>query len=222
MTFLKGTSCELRVLEKSDHEIQTWTRAVNAGLTTQHLITGSRPMKAYDVKAYWDAEEKAGSTIFGVWTLETELGVICAKCSRQWAVDLGGAAGRIVKCPGCNTEKTIYVHSDSSIPRFIGTCGLHSFRDIYHSYEARFLIFDPDAVGKGIGKEACKMLVSYAFMRLNAHRVWLGVSEDNTRALKCYIDCGFKYEGRLREELYYDGKYHDALRFAILKDEHEA
>ena len=177
MTFLKGDKCELRVLEKSEHEVQTWTKAVNAGLTTHHLITGSKPMKAYDVKAYWDQEEKAGSIIFGIWE-----------------------------------QRDV----------FIGTCGLHSFRDIYHSYEARFLIFDPDAIGKGIGKEACRMLVKYAFDRLNANRVWLGVSEDNIRALKCYIDCGFKYEGRLVEELYYDGKYHDALRFAILRSEHEA
>src|SRR5688572_11272991 len=35
--------------------------------------------------------------------------------------------------------------------RFVGICGLHGLRDIYHSAELRILIFDKEAVGKGIG-----------------------------------------------------------------------
>lgn len=171
MTFMRGDKCELRVLEDRDAEI--FTKAVNAGLTTEHLFTGSIPMRTADYAARWKAEREAGDILFGVWT--------------------EGA--------------------------FVGTCGLHSHRDIYKSWEARFLICDPGAVGKGVGKCAVNLLSQYAFQRLNAHRVWLGVSEDNRRAVKCYLDCGYVFEGRLRDEIFYGGKYHAAIRMSILEDE---
>ncbi len=170
---MKGEHVNLRVLEDADAE--TFTQAVNQGLTTQHLFTGSIPMRTADYNARWEAERKAGDILF--------------------AIESGS---------------------------FIGTCGLHSHRDVYRSWEARFLIFDTDSVGKGLGKEVVRMATAYAFHRLNAHRVWLGVSEDNKRAVKCYLDCGYIFEGRLRDEIYTQGAYHAALRFAILEDEWKA
>jgi RimJ/RimL family protein N-acetyltransferase len=182
MTFMKGQAVELRVLEDADAE--AYTQAVNAGLTTQHLFTGSIPMRTKDYAERWQAERKAGDILFGIWTV----------CS--------------IGCEERDPSK-----------HFIGTCGLHSHRDVYRSWEARFLIFSADAVGKGLGKEVVSLLTSYAFQRLNAHRVWLGVSEDNKRAVKCYIDCGYVYEGRLRDEIFYNGKYHAAIRLSILEGE---
>jgi RimJ/RimL family protein N-acetyltransferase len=101
----------------------------------------------------------------------------------------------------------------------VGVCGIHSRRDIYQSGELRILIFDKDAVGKGIGTEAVKMLVDYGFNRLNLHRIWLGVNADNDRAVKCYLKAGFKEEGRLREDIFYHGKWADAIRMGILRSE---
>ena len=171
MTFIKCQNVELRVLEDCDAEV--FTKAVNQGLTTQHLFTGSIPMRTKDYARRWQQEREAGDILFGVWTQG----------------------------------------------RFIGTCGLHSHRDIYKSWEARFLIFDAHSVGKGLGKQVCRLLTTYAFRRLNAHRVWLGVSEDNKRALKCYLDCGYVFEGRLRDEIFYQGKYHAAIRMSVLEQE---
>lgn len=178
MTFMKGDKVELRVLEDSDAE--AFTKAVNAGLTTQHLFTGSVPMRTADYGKRWADERTAGDVLFAIQTRGVD----------------GFQGGR-----------------------FIGTCGLHSHRDIYRSWESRFLIFDADAVGKGLGREAVQLLTAYAFRRLNARRVWLGVSEDNKRAVKCYLDCGYVFEGRLRDEIFYNGKYHAALRMSVLEDE---
>lgn len=171
MTFIKGDRCDLRVLNEEDAEI--FTQAVNAGLTTEHLFTGSIPMRPADYAARWRSERASGDILF--------------------AIDVES--------------------------HFVGTCGLHSHRDIYKSWECRFLIFDPAAVGKGIGKTVVRLLTEYAFRRLNAHRVWLGVSEANLRAVKCYLDCGFVFEGREREAIFYQGQYHAVLRMAILEDE---
>lgn len=177
MTFMKSAQIELRVLQGSDHEVRTWTNAVMAGLTTQHLFTGSFPMRGIDVKEAWEKERKAGDILFGVWVYTLE----------------GG--------------------------KFIGTCGLHSHREIYRSWEARFLLFDADSVGKGLGKEVVSLLTEYAFQRLNAHRVWLGVSEDNKRAVKCYYDCGFRFEGLHEDAIFYAGRYHATMTMRMLEQE---
>jgi len=43
----------------------------------------------------------------------------------------------------------------------------------------------------------------------------------NERAIKSYEKCGFKKEGILRQEIYIDGKYYDAIIMAMLKEEYE-
>lgn len=191
MTFMKSDQVELRVLEEKDAE--PFTKAVNAGLTTEHLFTGSVPMRTKDYAARWEEERKAGDVLFGVW-------LPAAEC--------------------CEDRE----HPERSVPytrpaTFIGTCGLHSHRDIYKSWEARFLIFDPSAVGQGLGKDVVRLLTDYAFRRLNAHRVWLGVSEDNKRAVKCYLDCGYVFEGRSRDAIYYQGQYFATIQMSVLEDE---
>lgn len=191
---MRGDKCELRVLEMSDYEAETFTKAVNAGLTTEHLFTGSIPMRAVDFKERWKIERDAGDVLFGVWIPK-----------KPEDIDLRAPAYK----PGGDNDYAV----------FVGTCGLHSHRDIYRSWEARWLIFDPEAVGKGIGKETVMMLTRYAFERLNAHRVWLGVNADNKRAIKCYLDCGYKFEGTLRDEIFCYGKYHDAIRMSVLEDD---
>ena len=102
---------------------------------------------------------------------------------------------------------------------FIGICGLHGLRDIYHSAELRILIFDKKFVGNGYGSEAVDLLLDYGFNRLNLHRIWLGVNADNEGAVKCYLKCGFKEEGRLREDIFYHGKYADVIRMGILRND---
>ena len=105
------------------------------------------------------------------------------------------------------------------VTKFIGTCGLHSHREIYRSWELRILIFDVTSVGKGIGTEAVRMLTEYAFNRLNAHRVWLGVNEENTRAYECYRKVGYQVEGILRDEIFCYGRYCNAVRMGLLERE---
>lgn len=102
---------------------------------------------------------------------------------------------------------------------FIGICGLHNIRDVYQSAELRILIFNVEHIGKGVGTEACKLLVDYGFNRLNLHRIWLGVNADNERAVKCYEKVGFTHEGRLREDIFYHGKWADVIRMGILRHE---
>ncbi|MFE6738492.1 GNAT family N-acetyltransferase [Streptomyces tubercidicus] len=75
----------------------------------------------------------------------------------------------------------------------------------------------PDATDRGIGSEATRLLLDYAFERVRLHRVQLEVFDYNPRARRAYEKCGFEVEGRMREALYWDGARHDVLVMAALR-----
>ncbi len=55
-----------------------------------------------------------------------------------------------------------------------------------------FVIVDDTKRGLGCGKQLVSSAVAYAFNELKADKVTLGVFENNTPAIQCYLSCGFK------------------------------
>ena len=53
--------------------------------------------------------------------------------------------------------------------------------------------------GKGMGTEATKLLVDYAFNILDIREVNLGVISENIAAIRVYEKAGFKYENKYRD-----------------------
>ena len=62
-------------------------------------------------------------------------------------------------------------------------------------------------------------MLRFAFEELNLHRVSLTVLDTNERAIACYRKCGFVEEGRLREDWYQEGRYHDLIVMGVLAPE---
>lgn len=77
-------------------------------------------------------------------------------------------------------------------------------------------IYNQSARGKGIGTEAIKLVIKYAFEDLKYHKVYLRVLDINTNAIKCYEKCGFKREGIDREGALINGVYHSDIYMGIL------
>jgi RimJ/RimL family protein N-acetyltransferase len=75
---------------------------------------------------------------------------------------------------------------------------------------------------RGYGREALRLLMAYAFERLHLHRVELEVFAFNPRAQHVYEQLGFRREGVLRDVLFLDGVFHDAIVMSILEDEYRA
>ena len=67
-----------------------------------------------------------------------------------------------------------------------------------------------------------RLLLDYAFRLRNFRKVWLWVHGDNERAIRAYRACGFVEEGRLRDHVYSNGRYVDAVYFGVLRHEWEA
>lgn len=100
----------------------------------------------------------------------------------------------------------------------IGIIGLNSTDFINRQAELYVYIGEEKILGKGLGTDAIKALVKFAFDELNLHRISLVVFSYNNRAIRVYEKIGFKTEGILKESLYKAGKYHDKILMAILND----
>lgn len=82
-------------------------------------------------------------------------------------------------------------------------------------------IFNPEYRNKGIGTEAIRLIMNYAFNELKMHSLQLNVFEDNLRAISVYKKLGFKYTGMRRHTDFVNGKYVKDLLFDILEEEYE-
>jgi RimJ/RimL family protein N-acetyltransferase len=83
-------------------------------------------------------------------------------------------------------------------------------------------IGNPEFWGQGYGTDAIKVLLRYGFMEVNLNRIYLYVHSYNGRGIASYKKAGFTEEGRLRQENYQDGAYHDTVIMGILRREWEA
>ena len=82
-------------------------------------------------------------------------------------------------------------------------------------------IGEPDYRGKGYGTDAMRVILRFAFMELNLHRVSLDVFEYNPRAIRSYEKVGFVVEGRKRQVVNRDGRRWDDIYMGILREEWE-
>lgn len=103
--------------------------------------------------------------------------------------------------------------------QFIGVTGLRHLDVRNRHAEFGIAIGEKTTWGSGCGTEATRLIVRYAFETLNLNRIWLHVGEDNERAVHVYQNVGFRTEGRLRQDMYREGRYWDSLVMAVLREE---
>ena len=103
--------------------------------------------------------------------------------------------------------------------KHIGGINLHRVNPEDRKAGLGIMIGEKDHWSNGYGTDAIKTLLSFAFDEMNLHRVWLHVFADNERAIGCYQKCGFREEGRLRQEVYQDGRYYDVALMGVLETE---
>ena len=72
---------------------------------------------------------------------------------------------------------------------------------------------------KGYGREAINWAVDWAFTWADVHRVAIGTSSFNSRALHLYDSMGFKKDGCLRECFYMNRQWHDLVEFSMLESD---
>lgn len=99
----------------------------------------------------------------------------------------------------------------------IGNCGLKQI-DINRG-KAELWIYLGTDYGQGAGRLAVLLLLKRAFLELKINRVSAIAIKNNKRAVSFYRSIGFMEEGTLRDYTQSDGKYINAVLFAMLARE---
>ena len=149
----------------------------------------------------------------------------------QWLNDFGvtdylGISGTLTTL---QSEKKYLEESDNTVAGFaivtldkdemIGTVSLNRINNTHRGATLGIFIGNKEYWNNAYGTEAIRLILDYGFNYMNLHSVRLSLLSFNERALKCYKKCGFKEAGRLRENRYINGKYHDTIYMDILAEE---
>jgi RimJ/RimL family protein N-acetyltransferase len=118
-------------------------------------------------------------------------------------------------------EKSSYNKAivDDTEKKLIGYAGIAQISETNLSGEYFIFIGDKSYHGKGIGTFVTKEIINKGFQELGLNRIMLTVSEKNIGAIKAYTYANFKTEGVMRQGFYRDGKFHDKVIMAILREE---
>ena len=73
---------------------------------------------------------------------------------------------------------------------------------------------------RGLGRRILKELLRIVFRELGAHRLFLDVFEDNSRARHVYESLGFQYEGVMREAANREGQWCNLHLMSMLETEY--
>lgn len=102
--------------------------------------------------------------------------------------------------------------------RLVGNCGIrretNDAREADIGYE-----LDPAYWGQGYATEAMRAVVGWGFSEMHLHRVSAWCIADNAGSVRVLEKLGMQREGRLRDKLYFKGRWWDMLLYAILDHE---
>lgn len=101
----------------------------------------------------------------------------------------------------------------------IGLAQIWNDNEYRKSWEIGFVIL-PEYWGNGYGSEAAKLLLQFAFEKLDAHKVFGMCNSKNARSAVLMEHIGMRREAVFKEELFWQNKWVDQYYFSILEREY--
>ena len=103
--------------------------------------------------------------------------------------------------------------------RLIGACGLLYIDWIIRSADFSFYIGKDESYVDGLhSKDAALCLINYGFGVLNLNKIWMELYEYDQKKINFFTkNFGFQEDGKLRQNCYSIGSYHDSLIISLLK-----
>lgn len=87
---------------------------------------------------------------------------------------------------------------------------------IAHKAELRKLIGEPSYRQHGFAKEATEYWINYGITSLKLKKIYLNTLDTQVRNIKLNEELGFKIEGLLKNECFFDDDLHDVLRMSLV------
>ena len=79
------------------------------------------------------------------------------------------------------------------------------------------LIASADDRGKGYGKEALQILITYCFSKLDLHQLYCNISENNPVSIKLFQNQGFEIIGLKKDWNYFNDVYSNEYMLQLIK-----
>lgn len=115
-----------------------------------------------------------------------------------------------------NPTCKVFAICDKLTNKHIGNISLQAISTKNQSAEFAILLGNKAFWGKGLSKEAGKLLIAYGFNDLNLHRIYCGTSEANTPMQRLALSLGMELEGRRKEALFKNNRFYDILEYGIV------
>jgi RimJ/RimL family protein N-acetyltransferase len=100
--------------------------------------------------------------------------------------------------------------------RHIGNIKLGPIDWIHRTGDIGLMIGEKDCWGKGYATQAISLVMNYAFITLNLHKLTASCYDSNKGSAKAFQKVGFEVEGVRKQHFYCDGKYEDLVLMGIL------
>lgn len=118
-----------------------------------------------------------------------------------------------------NSLEVMFVIETIEDPRPIGFCVINKINYKDRNAEFTIVIGESEKWSKGLGSEASKLIIGFAFNQLNLHRIYTGAYDFNQKSISMLKRLGFEEEGCQRQAVYKNGEYHNVILFGLLKEE---
>ncbi len=171
----------------------------------------------YGEKIYLRGMLEEDLNVYGEWIDNPEVTYYMEMGAKPYSAQ--DKAALYKEATDCN-EAVVCVIVEKSTGKPVGTIGLYLIQWICRRAQFRILIGDSQVWDKGYGTEATKLVVKYGYERLNLETIYLGVNEENLRAIRSYEKAGFVHEGRQRRFVYRNGRYYDVVNMSMLREEY--
>ncbi len=117
-----------------------------------------------------------------------------------------------------SVDESFAIHREG-VEEPVGVIGLMNVSEVNASADLSIIVGSSEDRDQGVGTEAIRLLLGYAFEKLGLNRVGLSVFEFNEPAISTYEKIGFAHEGRLRKAIRRHDTFHDAILMSVLADE---
>lgn len=158
---------------------------------------------------YWKYEEKEQEAKKWNGPYISEPKITKEEFLKRWEADYEITA---------NTPKTLIITVDDKL---IGTVSSYWVDKNTNWLETGIVIYDKNYWNGGYGTEAYKLWIDFLFRTSGLHRLGMSTWSGNIRMIKVADKIGMKEEARIRQARMVDGKYFDAIKMGILRQEWE-
>ncbi|MGE4232541.1 MAG: GNAT family N-acetyltransferase [Bacteriovoracia bacterium] len=112
---------------------------------------------------------------------------------------------------------------DLTTKELLGCCGFVYINWVHRHADISLYIGWKDAYidDHGYAEDSCKVLFKYGFDELNLNKIWTEIYSFDEKKKALYDKLGFKQDGLLRENYFYDGKWWDSRILSLLGKEYK-